>query len=231
MCVTIPSLVPLPRLELGSPLPSITFWVWRVYQFLHKGVLFEPMVGLEPTAYWLQISCTTIVLHWQKSKKTIQTVAITILKKWLAHPDSNWKRNCQKVVCYRYTIGQLKILLLWRKRDSNPHSHYWPEDFLTTVALYEPTYRFTFSFLSWIHSCLYCCPKEGLGFTHTYEVSLRRISHLPCYFIVTLLYLGTAISCCGMDYFFTSLKFLQVRCKYSLFDYSDSVIHLTRYVH
>ena len=103
--------------------------------------------------------------------------------------------------------------------------------FLPHSLLYEPTYRFTFSFLSWIHSCLYCCPKEGLGFTHTYEVSLRRISHLPCYFIVTLLYLGTVISCCGMDYFFTSLKFLQVRCKYSLFDYSDSVIHLTRYVH
>ena len=35
-------------------------------------------MGLEPTAYWLQISCTTIVLHWQKSEKTIQTVVITI---------------------------------------------------------------------------------------------------------------------------------------------------------
>ena len=81
LCVTIPSLVPLPRLELGSLLLSITFWVWRVYQFLHKGFLFEPMMGFEPTAYWLQISCTTIVLHWQKSEKIIQTVAITILKK------------------------------------------------------------------------------------------------------------------------------------------------------
>ena len=74
--------------------------MWRVYQFLHEGFLFEPMVGLEPTAYWLQISCTTIVLHWQKSEKIIQTVVITILKKWLAHPDSNWRCNCQKVVCY-----------------------------------------------------------------------------------------------------------------------------------
>lgn len=45
-----------------------------------QGGSFEPMVGLEPTAYWLQISCTTIVLHWQKSEKIIQTVSITTLK-------------------------------------------------------------------------------------------------------------------------------------------------------
>ena len=86
--------------------------------------------------------------------------------------------------------------------------------FLQHLLLNKPTYRFTFSFLSWIHRCLFCCPKEGLGFTHTYEVSLRRISHLPCYFIVTLLYLGTVISCCGLDHFFTILEMLQhiVRC-------------------
>ena len=108
LCVVIPSLVPPPRLELGSSLLSITFYVWRVYQFLHEGILFEPMVGFEPTAYWLQISCTTIVLHWQNSEKIIQTVALTNLKKWLVHPDLNWRRNCQKVVCYRYTMDQLK---------------------------------------------------------------------------------------------------------------------------
>ena len=38
-------------------------------------------MGFEPTTYWLQISCTTIVLRWQKLHMPLHHTAFTTLKK------------------------------------------------------------------------------------------------------------------------------------------------------
>lgn len=38
---------------------------WHLLIILNLLIIFEPVMGVEPTAYWLQISCTTIVLHRQ----------------------------------------------------------------------------------------------------------------------------------------------------------------------
>ena len=62
------------------------------------GGLFEPSMGFEPTTYWLQISCTTIVLRWQKLCMPLHHTAITTLKNsWsiqIRTEDATAKKLC-----------------------------------------------------------------------------------------------------------------------------------------